>query len=904
MDPERWQQIDRLLERALELEPARRDAFLEEACKGDKSLFEEVRSLIESDDEARTFLEASPADDAARFLAADKTVSLAPERLGAYRILGPIGSGGMGEVYLAQDTRLGRKAAVKVLPASFAADKNRVQRFKQEARAASALNHPNILTIYEIGEQDSILFIASEFIDGRTLRSRIREGDLNIVEALDIAIQAASALAAAHEAGIVHRDIKPENIMARTDGYVKILDFGLAKLIEKEAPGSNLEPEAASTFKTEPGVIMGTPHYMSPEQVRGLKLDVRTDIFSLGAVLYEMITGRLAFDGGTVSDIIAAILDREPAPIPGPDAGCPDQLEQIVSKALSKNREQRYASAAEMAAELNALYKTMETRPEAWRRPGAGRGAGGPKKEEGRDPGATRLQLGKDTGRHRAATTGSQGRGRYLTPINRYGIWAAIGLVVIAVVIAGVTRLSGNRGPIDSLAVLPFTNSNGDASLDYLSDGIPESVVYALSRVSSLKVMSFNSVIPYKGQKKSAHELGQALGVRAVVMGRIQRDGDDFAISAELVDVTDNSSLWGEHYHRRLADIFTAQEDIARDMSDKLRLRLGPADQEALTRRYTENSDAYRFYLEGRYHWNRRDPEGIKRAIEYFKQAIQKDPNYALAYAGLADAYTVPSSGLPAKDRMQEAEKAAKTALDKDDNLAEAHASLAYVKYRFHGDWQGAEAEFRRAIELNSNYSLGYELYGQFLGFMGRFDEAVKELNRAAEMDPLVPGIWADIGYVLYLQEQYDQAIGNCQKALGIDPNFTLAHGYLARCYEQKKMYKQSVDEYLKGRSLRGDDASVIDSLRRAFEESGWTGYLRRALELSLDRSRTGPGQALDIAQLYARLGENANALEWLEKAQSEREDRLIGLKTDPVFKNLRSDKRFESLVALISQGR
>jgi serine/threonine-protein kinase len=883
---------------ALELDPSERQAFLEGACKGDKALLEEVQSLIESDDQARTFLETSPIDDAARFLADDKDdkpVGLPPQRLGPYRIIRPIGSGGMGEVYLAEDTRLGRKAAVKLLPVAFGADHSRVHRFKQEARAASALNHPNILTIYEIGEQESVLFIASEFVDGRTLRSVIQEGNLNTVEVLDIAIQTAGALAAAHEAGILHRDIKPENIMLRSDGYVKILDFGLAKLIEKQAPEPGSETETASTLKTEPGVIMGTPHYMSPEQVRGLKLDARTDIFSLGAVLYEMITGNLAFDGGTVSDIIAAILDKEPAPLSEIAPAVPRQLEQTVLKALSKDREQRYASAVEMASDLSALYKTMETRPEALHRLGKGARA----KSGGQDLRATRLQLGKNTGRRRGASTGRHTGRPHRTRAHRYGVWAGAGLVLILAVIAGLTRLSWNRGPIDSLAVLPFTNADGDASLDYLSDGIPESVVYALSRVSSLKVVSFSSLVSYKGQKKSASELGRDLGVRAVVMGRIQRDGNDFAISAELVDVRDNTSLWGEHYHRKLADIFTAQEDIARDMSEKLRLRLSPADHEALTRRYTDNSDAYRLYLEGRYYWNKRDPDGIREAVEYFKQAIQKDPNYALAYAGLADAYTIPSSGLPVKERMQEAEKAADTALAKDDNLAEAHASLAYVKYRFHWDWSGAEAEFTRALRLNPNYALGYELYGQFLGFIGRFQQAMSELNRAADLDPLVPGIWADIAYVLYLQEQYDHAIDRCQKALNIDPNFVLAHGYLARCYEQKRMYKQSVDEYLKGRSLK-NGAGVVDSLRRAYEASGWTGYLQKALDLALERAGTGPGQSLDIAQLYARMEQRSRALEWLDKALAEREDRLVGLKTDPVFRSLRSEPGFKSVVGSI----
>jgi serine/threonine-protein kinase len=857
-------------------------------------LLKEVESLIESDGEARTFLETPALDDAARFLADEKTVSVAPERLGPYKILRPIGSGGMGEVYLAEDTRLGRKAAVKVLAATFAADQNRVQRFKQEARAASALNHPNILTIYEIGEHDSILFIASEFVDGRTLRSRIRAGDLTTIEAVDIGAQAAMALGAAHEAGIVHRDVKPENIMVRPDGYVKILDFGLAKLIERPARGDS-EAEAASTFKTEPGVIMGTPHYMSPEQVRGLDLDARTDIFSLGAVLYEMITGRLAFDGGSVSDIIAAILDKEPPRVTEDDVALPAELEQVVFKALRKSREQRYASAADLAAALSAVCKKMETRPEAWRRLGP-RGAGNRGEVEGGDLGGTRLQEGRDTVERRAVSTGSHGGRRHLTRINRYGIWAAIGLIVIAVVIAAVTRLAGNRAPIDSVAVLPFKNTDGDSSLEYLSDGIPESVVYALSRVSSLKVTSFSSVIRYKGQDKNAQELGHDLGVKAVVMGRIHRDGDDFAISAELVDVRDNTSLWGDHYHRKLTDILTAQEDIAREIYDKLRLRLSPSDQEALTRRYTDNSEAYRLYLQGRYYWNKRDPEGIKQAIEYFKQAIERDPNYALAFAGLADAYAVPSSGLPAKDRMSEAEKAARTALAKDDNLAEAHASLGYIKYRFHWDGPGAEREFKRATELNPNYAAGHQLFGQFLGFDGRFDAAMAELKHAADLDPLVPGIWTDIGWILFCEEQYDKAIEQYERAVKIDANFHLAHLYLGRCYAQQGLYKQSMEENLKGRMLRGDNPEVLEGLRRSFEVSGWNGYLRRALQLALEASKKGPGQELDIAALYARLGEDADALKWLDKAVEEREDRLVGLKTDPVFKSLRSQPGFERI--------
>ncbi|MDQ2920851.1 MAG: serine/threonine-protein kinase, partial [Acidobacteriota bacterium] len=630
MTPDRWQHIKRVLDDALERAPGERAGFLDEACAGDQSLRKEVESFIISNQQAGSFIE-SPAFELMAESLGDETDSMAGQFFGPYQINARIGTGGMGEVYLAQDSRLGRKVALKMLPDYFTRDDERVRRFQQEARAASALNHPNIITIYEIGQIDSRHFIATEFIEGETLRQRMARTRMKIGEVLEVATQVAGALTAAHQAGIAHRDIKPGNIMLRPDGVVKVLDFGLAKLTEQK--GDDLE--AATLVNTKQGIVMGTAHYMSPEQARGQKIDARTDLFSLGAVLYEMVAGGVPFEGETMMDVLASILEKEPPPLTRHLPEAPKELQRIVIKALRKHVDGRYQTSKDMLADLKSLKEEMEfeaklessTAPDSIDRVAAAssdrQAMVGPAQKLARQTGkiSSAEYLIGEIKRHRAVVA------------------AVVAILVIAAAAIVYSSLAGRGETIDSVAVLPFVNASSDENAEYLSDGITESIIYNLSQLPNLKVMSRSSVFRYKGKETDPQLVGRELSVRAVMTGRVIQRGDGLMISAELVDARDNRLLWGQQYNRKMTDILAVQGEISREISEKLRLRLTGEEQKRLTKGYTENAEAYQLYLKGRYYWNKRTEDGYKKGIEQFLRAIEKDPTYALAYTGLADCY-------------------------------------------------------------------------------------------------------------------------------------------------------------------------------------------------------------------------------------------------------------------------
>ncbi len=585
------------------------------------------------------------------------------ESIAHYKVLQRLGAGGMGVVYLAQDTKLGRKVALKLLPAEFSSDEERLTRFQQEARAISALNHPNILTIYEIGLADIGHFIATEYVEGETLRQLLARSRPGIPMILDIAIQASEALAAAHEAGIVHRDIKPENIMIRRDGYVKVLDFGLAKPAPKRDSG-----DEAPTFvgtDTNPGVIMGTVNYMSPEQGRGQRVDPRTDIFSLGIVLYELIAGRPPFQGATSSDTLAAILLREPPPLDNCAPGTPGELQQILARALAKNREDRYPSARELMSDLKALKQKFTVEEELSR---------------------GHVRLGSVPPLSQPETPPSQ-------PLQQ--AWSASGALATR---SGAQRKKSRT--VDSIAILPLENESADPNAEYLSDGITEGIIDNLAQLPKLRVMARSTVFRYKGRQADPLAIGSELNVRAVFTGRLRHLGENLVIKTELVDISDGSRLWGEQYRRKFADIFTIEEEISREISEKLRLKLSGEDKKRLAKRSTDNSLAYDLYLKGRFHWNKRTAEDLRRSIECYQKAITVDPAYALAHVGLAEthvllawfAYVVCSP----REAMPQAKAAALRALELDASLAQAHATLALVRLLFEWDWAGAEDEFNR----------------------------------------------------------------------------------------------------------------------------------------------------------------------------------------------------------------
>jgi serine/threonine protein kinase len=671
MNPERWREIDDIFQRALEREPAERADFLAEACAGDAELRAEVEALLSADESVGDFISAPAARLAASVIAERRIAAMTGRRVSHYEIVSPLGAGGMGEVYLAADTRTGRRVALKLLPEYFNDDPERVRRFQQEARAVLALNHPNIVTIYEIGQEGGAQFIASEFINGATLRERMDDAPMSLNDALDVATQIADALDEAHRGGVVHRDIKPENVMLRPDGYVKVLDFGIAKLTgqsEADAP----MPTRVGT-ETHPGMVLGTLRYMSPEQARGLRVDASTDIWSLGVLLYEMLARRVPFAGETPSDCLVAIVDREPPPLADSASGVPPALEAVINKALRKNPAERFQTAREMSEALGELKHGARAMTKATR-----------------------------------ATRGGAG---FVGRLTRHHAPVAIALVALALLSALAAYkffASGSRA-INSVAVLPFVNASDDPDAEYLSDGVTESIINSLSQAPNLKVIARSSVFRYKagaGQSSAPdpREVARALKVQAVLLGRVVRHGDELLVSAELVNADDDRHLWGAQYNRKVSDVFAVQEEIARAISQELRLRLTGDAQEEIARRRTDNLKAFEFYTRGRAYIHRRTREDLETAARFYEQAINEDPNYALAYAGLAEAYgNLGVRGyIPPAEGRRKLEEAARRAVALDPNLAEAHVAVGYSLMGYAPyDFPAAERELRRATELS-----------------------------------------------------------------------------------------------------------------------------------------------------------------------------------------------------------
>ena len=844
MSPERWQQIKALLEKAWQRDPGDRNAFLDEACAGDNALRSELETLLDSHARSGDFIE-SPAFQimAESLIESSLNTGL---RFGPYEIIGRLGSGGMGDIYLAEDTRLGRKVVIKTLPKHFTKDVDRVRRFQLEAKAASALSHPNIITIYEIGQLDELHYIATEFIDGQTLRQRIATSQLKISETLKIAINVATALLAAHEAGIVHRDIKPENIMLRADGVVKVLDFGLAKLTESNPISS----ASTSTFQTEKGTVMGTAPYMSPEQARALPIDPRTDIWSLGAVVYEMIGGRPPFEGPTTSDVIVAILGREPFPLVRYRPEVPTELEWIIKKALRKDRDERYQTVRELLADLRNLRQRLEFEEE--------------------------LERSQDT-------TDSDRFPRFPSQDRRFA--------------------SGpSRTAIDSLAILPLLNNYSDQTMDYLSDGLTESVINALSESTDLRVMAWSTVSRYKGQQSDPRKVGRELAVRAVLTGRLLQSPDSIVIKLEMVDVSDGSLVWADSYSCKPSEILDIENEISSEISKKLLLRLTSEGRKQLARRQTDDVEAYHAYLKGRYCWNRRTDEDVKKAIEYFKKAIDADPGYALAYSGLSDAYLVLGSfgiaTLAPKDAFPKVREAAVRALEIDDTLAEAHASLAYYLGNYDWNWSASETEFKRALQLKPGNATAHHWYGfTYLAAMGRLDEALAEAKQALQLDPLSLPVGSNVGFLLYLARKYDQALEQFNRNLEMDGNFVYTHWQRALTYEQCGRYEEAIAGFQKAISLSGKSTLPRALLARTFALAGKKNQALALLDELNELSTQTYVSPYRIAAVYSALGDKDRAFKWLEHAYEGRDGWLAWLPVDPVVDSLRSEKRFTDLL-------
>jgi serine/threonine protein kinase/Tfp pilus assembly protein PilF len=812
------------------------------------------------------------------------------EKLGAnstisrYRITCKIGSGGMGEVYLAHDMRLNRRVALKVLPAEVVNNRNRLQRFEQEAQAASALNHPNIITIHEIAVEGDTHFIATEFIEGETLRRRLQTSRVSLDETLNITIQIAAALDAAHRSGIVHRDIKPENIMVREDGLVKVLDFGLAKSTENKPADVDTEAATRAQVTTQAGMILGTAAYMSPEQARGKTVDARSDIWSSGVVLYEMLTGHLPFLGETVSDTIAAILKSEP---PVLDEHIPGELQRIVRKTLQKHADERYQTVKDLQIDLKNLKNDLEFALALER--------------TARTSTNAQTKTGVEATRNTAHRVSSF---EYASgEIKKHKVGLAVGLAILLLSGIGFRYWfnSGRHSPIESIAVMPFVNENGNADTDYLSDGMTELLISSLSQIPQLNVKASSTVFRYKGKNLDPRQVGTELRVQAVLTGRVVQHGDQLTLGLELVDATTENVIWTEQYNRKQADLVLLQSDIARDVAKKLKAKLSGVDESRVTRRYTDNAEAYEFYLKGRFFGGGKiTEEELKKSIHYYQQAIEKDPNYALAYVGMARSYLTLGhvwGFLPPRETFPNGKAALMKALEIDETLGDAHTALADYYFSYEWNWLEAEQEFKRALALNPNDASAHGGYGGYFQAMERFDEAIAERKRCRELDPLSPTATANVGYPYYFAHQYDEAIGYYRKALDLDPAYSWSYLWIGQAQLGKGMYNEAISDINKAISLSEGNVRMKATLGYAYAAAGNRAEAQKIIRELKEQSKQKYVSPYFVAGIYSGLGDKDQAFAWLEQAYQERHPYLTLLKVEPVFDNLRSDPRFAELL-------
>ena len=796
----------------------------------------------------------------------------AGDQLGPYKILASIGAGGMGEVYRAQDAKLGRDVALKVLPAEMAHDPERLARFHREAKALAQLDHPNIVTIHSVEECNGVHFLTMQLVEGRSLDRVIPASGLPLEQIVEIARALGDALAVAHDKGIVHRDLKPGNVMVTNEGHVKVLDFGLAKDV-RAANGGDLTQTSDS--QTQMGVVMGTPAYMSPEQAAGRLLDHRTDIFSLGVVLHEMATGRRPFEGTSSAELVSAILRDTPPSVTDARPDLPSDLARIIRRCLEKDPSHRVQTARDVSNEFRDLARQTSQKLAA----------------------AT-----TSTSSSRAVPAADSGipHADEVSGVKRHAIALTIAAILLVIGFAGVgIYLKGSKaGQVDSIAVLPLENRSNDPEAEYISDGITESINNSLTRLPSLRVIPHSVASHYRGKSMDVRKVGDELRVQAVLTGSITQRGDDLTVNVELDDVRNGKQLWGERYNRKLADLLAVQNEIAREVSQLLRSQLSAEDQQKLTKGSTDNPEAYQLYLKGKYYTNKLSKAGFSKGIEYFNQAIALDHQYGLAYSGLAYNYINQDDWfMPPNEAGPKTREAAQKALAIDESDGGAHLSMAIVTHWYDWNWAAAESEFKRAIELNPNNWEAHTYYSWFLAPMGRNDQSIAEAKRAQQADPLSGFANFNVGGALVFARQWDPAIEQLHRAIEVDPTFWFSHCFLGRAYEQKGKLPEAIAEFQRALELEEDNAEIWSGLGHAYALSGKRAEAQKVLEHLKAVSAHNWVAPYNIAVIYAGLGEKEQAFAFLDQAYKDRSYYLpTYLATDARIDSLRSDPRFVEL--------
>ncbi|MGH8241852.1 MAG: protein kinase domain-containing protein [Steroidobacteraceae bacterium] len=874
MTPDQWRRVKDVFSSAIVLPEGERQAFLDDACGGELALLAEVRSLLD----AHAIEDAIVDRPAVALVAGDFAWGgkdpWIGRRIGPYEIASLIGHGGMGGVYRARrvDAEYEKEVAIKLVPGGFHASYV-LQRLRAERQILANLEHPNIARLIDGGAtEEGSPYLVMELVEGEPLDQFAAKRGLSVRERLQVFRDVCAAVSYAHQRLVVHRDLKPGNILVTADGTVKLLDFGIAKL---------LQPPSSDTAAPATVTVMQalTPGYSSPEQLLGKPITTASDIYSLAVVLYVLLTGRSPYRGAldTAEDAIHAVCETEPvrpstAVREASPAGAKTidrDLDAIILCALRKEPDRRYASAEKLSEDIRRHLEGL---------PVSARG---------------------DQLSYRAGKFLHRNKLRVI----EVGLVAAA-LLALALFAPYLSQRSNERhvratAEISSIAVLPLVNVDADPELEYLTDGLTENVINRLSGISRLKVIARDSVDRYRGKSIDPQQVGKELRVSAVLTGRITRSGDLLSISAELVDAQDQSLLWGERYEQPVSEIQSLQRELAQSIARGLRLRLAGDQRQALDEDNPDDPEAYELYLKGRYFWNKRTPGGLHRSINFFRRAVQKDPQFARAYAGLADSYGLLTEYqvLPAQETYPEAKAAALRAVELDPELAEARASLAYVKHFYEWDSKGAEAEFKRALEINPRYATAHQWYAEFLAAMGRHQEALAEIQRAREIDPLSLIVNSVEAHVLYMAGNYDRAIEASLRVIDLDPNFAEAYGYLGRAYEQAGAYRQAVAARQTRRRFLGLPADDTHALAAAASATNPGDYWRNRLEQQLEESRTEKLLPFEYAMLLAQTGDNSNAVKWLEKACNDHEFLMVYARVIPTLDPLRSDPRFQSIL-------